>query len=324
MSGNCYKGDKCEFMHGYDEQHPLLRTRQGTVVEEVGPKRIPFDMGQENFPGLTHRSMGIFPSGSNHQAKNQGQLDMAKNLKLKELQQCFDLPMHILTDVFCHSSIDYNIDKAKAVLRLNYPNAERVGAVHNPPAPRISVPPLARKRYKAPPTKWVPTGNVVAEQYQALRAEAIRHAEIRNVMYTQATKGYLAGNKRHAKELSAQAKKHHEKMEQLNAQARDTILASRNQDDSNTLDLHGLHVKEALEVMERFLELKLHSRKYPSVYIISGTGHHSGPQSRSKARLLPAVQDFLESYGYDFITCSKDGRGGCFQVCIGRSEDHLT
>ena len=144
------------------------------------------------------------------------------------------------------------------------------------------------------------------------------------------------------------------------------------EDDSNTLDLHGLHVKEALEVMERFLELKLHSRKYPSVYIISGTGHHSGPQSRSKARysssdsshapalnsirnlhviccccccvsciinhectlavftlltgcrLLPAVQDFLESYGYDFITCSKDGRGGCFQVCIGRSEDHLT
>ena len=57
--------------------------------------------------------------------------------------------------------LDYNIDKAKAVLRLNYPNAERVGAVHNPPAPRISVPPLARKRYKAPPTKWVPTGKAL-------------------------------------------------------------------------------------------------------------------------------------------------------------------
>lgn len=47
-----------------------------------------------------------------------------------------------------------------------------------------------------------------------------------------------------------------------------------------TIDLHALHVREALEVLQRELEA-LAERNVDRVRVLAGTGHHSkGPTSK--------------------------------------------
>jgi len=199
---------------------------------------------------------------------------------------------------------------------------------------------------------WVDTGEVVGEQYSALREKAIEHARIRNRLFQEATKAYVLGNKSAATQLSARGRFHQKKMEELHQQACQEIFQSRNSSHPDVLDLHGLHVDEALSVLEKFL-LKQQALPqsgpsvytdvgaWPSancsmsdiggsglngsrgsskssdlhklVYVITGTGHHS--QSK-KARLQPAVQKFLTERGYSFEDVSSDGRGGMITITI--------
>lgn len=72
------------------------------------------------------------------------------------------------------------------------------------------------------------------------------------------------------------------------------------------MDLHGLHVAEAVEFLAQMLP-KLADEGLDTIYLVTGSGHHSkGPQSN--ARLLPAVERFLVTDGYQFSPVA-DGRG---------------
>lgn len=64
------------------------------------------------------------------------------------------------------------------------------------------------------------------------------------------------------------------------------------------MDLHGLHVSEAIEALDRGM-VALAERGLHSVRVLTGSGHHSkGPTS--KARLLPAVEHFCHARGFPF------------------------
>lgn len=71
------------------------------------------------------------------------------------------------------------------------------------------------------------------------------------------------------------------------------------------LDLHGLHVAEAVELLTNMLP-KLGDEGLDSIYIVTGTGHHS--KTNGNARLLPAVEQFLTAEGYQYNGVA-DGRG---------------
>jgi NEDD4-binding protein 2 len=60
---------------------------------------------------------------------------------------------------------------------------------------------------------------------------------------------------------------------------------------SHTLDLHGQHVDEALEVVKAALEQSSQLQR-PYMTIITGRGAHS---RRGVARLTPAVMQFLQA-----------------------------
>ncbi|ELU04304.1 hypothetical protein CAPTEDRAFT_117132, partial [Capitella teleta] len=67
------------------------------------------------------------------------------------------------------------------------------------------------------------------------------------------------------------------------------------------LDLHGLHVDEALEVLRSILAAKRKGRpsrnQRPYLTVITGRGNHS---RRGVARLRPSIMDYLQRNNFRF------------------------
>lgn len=119
-----------------------------------------------------------------------------------------------------------------------------------------------------------------------------------------------SGNKALAKGLSKQGHELNAQMKNCHFLAAQKIFDSRNSTSQlyaeRMMDLHGLHVAEAVEFLAHMLP-KLADEGLENMYLVTGSGHHSkGPQSN--ARLLPAVEQFLVAEGYQFSPVA-DGRG---------------
>ncbi|CAI0401307.1 unnamed protein product [Linum tenue] len=162
---------------------------------------------------------------------------------------------------------------------------------------------------------WLETGEAVANLYSEMREEARDHARLRNAYFEQARQAYLIGNKALAKELSVKGQLHNVQMKTAHGKAQDSIYRQRNQGALETLgngrvghermiDLHGLHVSEAIHVLRHEFGV-LRSTARPAdqrlqVYICVGTGHHTRG-ARTPARLPIAVQRYLlEEEGLDY------------------------
>lgn len=119
-----------------------------------------------------------------------------------------------------------------------------------------------------------------------------------------------SGNKALAKGLSKQGHEYNAKMKNFHFLAASEIFESRNPSNQlymdRMMDLHGLHVAEAVEFLTQMLP-KLADEGVDSIYLVTGSGHHSkGPDGN--ARLLPAVERFLAGEGYQY-TPVADGAG---------------
>ncbi|KAK1369369.1 Polyadenylate-binding protein-interacting protein 7 [Heracleum sosnowskyi] len=161
---------------------------------------------------------------------------------------------------------------------------------------------------------WLETGDTVANMYSETREEARDYARLRNVYFEQAQQAYLVGNKALAKELSMKGQLHNMQMKAAHAKAQDSIYRQRNplgadiqgngRGQERVIDLHGLHVSEAIHILKRDLTvLRSAARSVDQrwqVYICVGTGHHTRG-SRTPSRLPTAVQLYLlEEEGLDF------------------------
>ncbi len=87
----------------------------------------------------------------------------------------------------------------------------------------------------------------------------------------------MHGDGKLAKTLSRNGRQHDEAMRALHNEAAAAIFAARKAEGSraDVLDLHGLHVEEALSYLEWWLETLLDDAKFKIGYVIVGTGHHS-------------------------------------------------
>lgn len=130
----------------------------------------------------------------------------------------------------------------------------------------------------------------------------------------QATQAYLAGNKRLARELGAKGRWHGEQMHAAHASAAAETFTRRNPGAAaaiaggsgsgngvQTVDLHGLHVSEALQLLESLL-LQLQSGSGGSgswarrLRVVVGAGTHG----KVPARLPAAVRRYLQQQGLPF------------------------
>ena len=155
------------------------------------------------------------------------------------------------------------------------------------------------------------TGAAVALEYAELRADARDLARVRNACFQQATAAYLAGNKRLARELGAKGRAAGEQMHAAHAAAAAEMFQRRNPGAAavaagggsssrggavETVDLHGLHVSEALVLLEALLLRLQQGGSRRRVRVVVGEGQHG----RVPARLPTAVKRWLQDQGVAF------------------------
>ena len=123
------------------------------------------------------------------------------------------------------------------------------------------------------------------------------HVRLRNACFQQATQAFLAGNGALAKRLAAEGRRHAEAMFSAHSAAAETTFALRNESQADgaiaLLDLHGLHVREAVQMLRSRLPA-MRKEKGPGtvVQLVVGTGHHTVGE-KTPARLPLAVQALL-------------------------------
>ena len=100
------------------------------------------------------------------------------------------------------------------------------------------------------------------------------------------------------------------------------------------IDLHGLHVEEAVECITELIHAKMYgsdfieesyfgalklrnaTRVAETLNIITGSGHHSQGHGNYKPRILPAIQELFESWELDY-NLVKDVNGFVGSIRVG-------
>ncbi|KAJ7958425.1 Polyadenylate-binding protein-interacting protein 7 [Quillaja saponaria] len=201
-----------------------------------------------------------------------------------------------------------------------------VGSAYNSGHSRVSGDRLQNRGSARAAPVWLETGDAVADMYSEVREEARDHARLRNAYFEQARQAYLIGNKALAKELSVKGQLHNMHMKAAHGKAQESIYRQRNTVTSEMqsngrgrekmIDLHGLHVSEAIHVLKHELSVLRSTARAAEqrlqVYICVGTGHHTRG-SRTPARLPIAVQRYLlEEEGLDYT----EPQAGLLRVVI--------
>ncbi|KAK9480160.1 hypothetical protein V1514DRAFT_290265 [Lipomyces japonicus] len=143
------------------------------------------------------------------------------------------------------------------------------------------------------------------QEYKRLRDLANVEFNARGRFIEQSKKAYEDGDGAEAKRLSEQAKQHGQKMDEYNSQAAVFVFRANNSDsDADEIDLHGLYVKEAEEILEQRIRACI-SRNEDHLEVIVGKGHHS---AGGVAKLKPAVERLCQEHGFRF-SLDEDNSG---------------
>jgi DNA-nicking Smr family endonuclease len=147
--------------------------------------------------------------------------------------------------------------------------------------------------------------------YQKYRAEADEHARNRGRLFEESKAAFESGEKARAKELSDQAKEEGRLMEQASLNGARHIFKAKNKSQPHgTIDLHGLHVKEAELIVSEQLDehKKAHAKE---LKIIIGAGHHSDADG---PKVGPAIKKLLEGKEYKWAMDETNTSGGALIV----------
>ncbi|XP_024429473.2 NEDD4-binding protein 2 isoform X2 [Desmodus rotundus] len=151
--------------------------------------------------------------------------------------------------------------------------------------------------------------------YDDYRAEAFLHQQKRMECYSKAKEAYRMGKKNVATFYAQQGSLHEQKMKEANHLAAVEIFEKVNASllPQNVLDLHGLHVDEAIAHLMAVLQQKTEEFKQsggkPYLSVITGRGNHS---QGGVARIKPAVIKYLTSHSFRF----SEIKPGCLKVML--------
>lgn len=121
-----------------------------------------------------------------------------------------------------------------------------------------------------------------------LRDEANKYGDERSKLFEASKKAFEENDKKKAKELSDQGKEAGRKMEEAHKKAAEVILHYRNDGKGEAyLDLHGLHLDEAMSALSKKLsELQVANKGTIFFECIPGAGHHSSGHAIIKPKVI--------------------------------------
>ncbi|KAG1751600.1 uncharacterized protein EDB91DRAFT_615110 [Suillus paluster] len=112
--------------------------------------------------------------------------------------------------------------------------------------------------------------------------------------FKQSKEAFTRNERRLAKQLSLMGEAHKDNMVRLDKEASTKIFQENNQKcKSNTVDLHGLYVPEALLRFDDAVQ-EVRDREGLSLRVIVGKGIHSDGKG---PKIKPAIQDHAKSLG---------------------------
>ncbi|PBK94671.1 Smr-domain-containing protein [Armillaria gallica] len=161
-----------------------------------------------------------------------------------------------------------------------------------PPSPPL---PSQSSSYRPPSPHGLPTHEDANQQdhpneYTGFRVRATKEKDEEKRCLNESRKAYIHGDHAAAKDLSKQAKNHRKKMEQLNKEASNRVYLENNRNRKpGKIDLHGLHVKEAIAHTDAALK-EAKRRGDSEIRIIVGKGLHS---EGGEARIKPAIMALM-------------------------------
>jgi len=157
---------------------------------------------------------------------------------------------------------------------------------------------------RSPDSSYQATKN---PDYIDYRAEAQMHARMRSECFRKAAIAHAQKQGELARYYSQQGHNHTAEMHDANKRAADKIFRDKNmRHEDKTVDLHGLHVDEALLVLKNFLQAYhsgTPSSGIKSLSVITGRGRGS---KDGKAKIKPAVLSFLQKNNYRFQPSSGE------------------
>lgn len=134
-----------------------------------------------------------------------------------------------------------------------------------------------------------------APSYLDYRAEAFQHYKLRDECFKKAALAFSNKQGQLAQYYARQGHMHTQKIKEANARAAALILSQTNEStDENTIDLHGLHVTEAIEAVQNMISEKTGCKE---IFVITGRGNNS---RGGKARIKPAILEYLKKNNYRY------------------------
>lgn len=229
--------------------------------------------------------------------------DGATLLKENQLYALFPtIDRHFLQDIF--RDHNYNLNQTELFLH-SLLDEEPVKTVVAPETPRTDHHrTTSKEREKKPLESVVPHYQDTEDpEYEDFRAEASLQRTRQLESFAKAAEAYKQGRKEVASFYAQQGHLHGKRMREANHRAAVQIFERVNSSllTRNILDLHGLHVDEALEHLGQVLQDKTTDCEQglcrPQLSVITGRGNHS---QGGVARIRPAVIDYLTNKHYRF------------------------
>ncbi|XDV14939.1 hypothetical protein PO909_015103 [Leuciscus waleckii] len=233
--------------------------------------------------------------------------DGAAKLKENQLFSTFPtIDRHFLRDIF--RDHNYSLEQTEQFLHALLDDGPVKNVVAPEPGPQRS----GAHRASSKERRWKPRdGEVEAVQfqdsedpeYEDFRTEATLQRRQQIECFNKAAEAHRQGRKDVASFYAQQGHMHGEKMHEANHRAAMQIFQQVNASllPQNILDLHGLHVDEALYHLSQVLtEKNLECRQglcRPQLSIITGRGNHS---QGGVPRIRPAVLDYLKNQHYSY------------------------
>jgi len=341
LHGFCARGEDCMYKHALDI---AVEEKNGLKNEKIKQKTEPVVDNMQNFPCLRSKKLNprvVSPHPSKGKwatkalprsnkivspisRKSKIKVNAPKiNLRLNQADTLWtpsaapksevNKTVNMVTAVEIAQKLPH-VEVAEIQRTLEwYPKMSDCEKVliqrHGPPPPVKEKPTRksavnVRKPAGPPSFDWVNSGPTAKATYNTYRQQAEEQAKDRNTYFTLATKSFLEGDKKRARDLSHRGKACQMKMEELHKKASAEIFKERNRhlEKANkarnllAVDLHGMHYQEAITIVQQKIEEVLNSNgRYQFLDLITGVGKHKKESGRASKALRPNIEWYLNN-----------------------------